>query len=47
MLIEYVEHILAYRFRVFKGDVFYCNNLIETKKDEFFEHIFSLYDKTR
>ena len=45
MLIGYAEHSAAYRFLVLKSDVLDVNTIIETKNAEFFEHIFSLYDK--
>ena len=45
MFIGYAENSVAYRFLVFKSDVWDHNTIIETKNVEFFEHIYPLKEK--
>ena len=45
MYIGYASNRAVYRFLVLKSDVLECNNIIETKNAEFFEHIFPLFEK--
>jgi len=42
MFLGYTEHNVAYEFLVLKSDVIEHNNIVKTKKVEFFEHIFPL-----
>ena len=42
MFIWYASNSATYRFFVLKSDVLEYNTIIETKNDEFFEHIFPL-----
>ena len=45
MFIGYASNSVAYRFLVLKSDVLECNTIFETKKVDFFEHIFPLFEK--
>jgi len=42
MFLGYAEYSVAYRFLVLNSDIIECNNIVETKNVEFFEHIIPL-----
>jgi len=40
LCLGYVEDSVSYKFFIFNSDIIECNNTLETKNIEFFEHIF-------